>query len=77
MKYVLFNNEDYVIIPESQSHDQFKHFNPISAGFCKMETYRNEWDDIKIKVYCYGESISLGIKSRGKVDEEIIAMRFR
>ena len=45
--------------------------NAISAGFCEI------WSEIKddlpqIKVCCYGESESIGVKSRNEIDANII-----
>jgi hypothetical protein len=34
-----------------------------SAGFCQIETYRTQFDDIRAKISCFGESTTLGIKA--------------
>jgi len=55
LKYIRLKNYDEIIIFHSIiEHSRFKHFNPISAGFCYIGDN---------KVNCFGESISLKIKS--------------
>jgi len=54
-KYVRLKEYNQIIIFHSIiEHSSFKNMNPISAGFCYVN------DD---NVACFGESISLGIKS--------------
>ena len=56
-KYIkLKDYNSFIIFPKIIEHSKFKYLNPISAGFC----YLNE---NKLIAECYGESISLGIKS--------------
>lgn len=55
MKYVKVGHYDSIVIfPTIIEHSDFKYLNPKSAGFCYIST-----DEIS----CFGESISLGIKS--------------
>lgn len=42
----------------------------VGAGFMKFEVDAN-WPDTIVKPYCYGESTSLKIKSRGEDDQAI------
>jgi hypothetical protein len=61
-KYVRLKIYDEIIIfPTIIEHSDFKHMNPISAGFCHI--------GIK-EIDCFGESISLGLKSN-KEDSDI------
>jgi hypothetical protein len=54
-KYVRLKRYNEVIIfPTVIEHSTFRNQEPISAGFCYVG---------KNKVSCFGESISLGIKS--------------
>ena len=62
-KYVVFTQgggsfKDFLIFPETISHDTFEYLRPTSAGFCRLyhdkETDSIHWD-------CYGKSTSLGI----------------
>jgi len=65
-KYVrLKEYNEIIIFPQIIQHKEFKHMNPISAGFC----YVNNG-----KVECFGESISLGLKS---IPEEDIRLATR
>ena len=54
-KYVrLRDYNEFIIFPTTIKHDSFGHFNIISAGFCYVENNQ---------VNCFGESISLKLKS--------------
>ncbi len=60
MKYVKIGPYNSIVIfPDIIQHDEFKHLSPISAGFCYISLE---------KVECFGESISLGLKSNERVD---------
>lgn len=74
MKYVVFNNDTFALLPESASHDSVvKHKSSVlGAGFCRIESFRNPYDDIKFKVQCWGESITLNVKSRELEDANVI-----
>ena len=64
MKYIVFQDESSILFSESQSHLCMAGWKPVkSAGFCLIETYRNDFDDIRARVSCYGESTTLGVKS--------------
>lgn len=55
MKYVRLNQFDEIIIfPETLNHSDFKNFGVKSAGFAYVHSD---------KVVCFGESISLNLKS--------------
>lgn len=71
MKYIIDELNMFVIFPNHINHDDMArlHCKPIGcsivgAGFIEI------FDGI---VSCYGESVSLRIKSRGHIDSEIIA----
>jgi hypothetical protein len=60
MKYVKVGDYNSIIIfPQIIEHSRFKHLNPTTAGFCYIS---------EDKVKCFGESISLGIKSNERLD---------
>lgn len=64
-KYVrLFEYNSIIIFPEIIQHSDFKGWNVLSAGFCYVNTYKKQ-------VECYGESVSLGLKSLQKEDSEL------
>ncbi|MEO0258983.1 MAG: hypothetical protein ABIM32_06125 [candidate division WOR-3 bacterium] len=71
MKYVMFDFVYPVIFSICMPHNQvsYKGLKPTSAGFVKFI-----WDDEKqeVDVICYGESISLELKSLGCIDADII-----
>ena len=60
MKYVKVGDYNSIIIfPIIIEHSEFKRFNPITAGFCYIS---------REKIDCFGESISLGLKSNERLD---------
>lgn len=62
LKYIKLKEYSSIIVfPCVVSHDTFKHLSPVTAGFC----YINEK-----KVTCFGESISLGLKSNEEEDSK-------
>jgi hypothetical protein len=62
MKYVKINRYDEVIIfPCVMEHSDFKYLNPITAGFCYINVHQRRVD-------CFGESISLRLKSDKRQD---------
>lgn len=72
MKYIIFDDNTAIIFANSTSHKDIADKKSVrSAGFCTIETYRNSFDDIRARVSCYGESISLGVKSN-ESDNKII-----
>ena len=61
-KYIKTKDKEIIVFGEIMVHSDFKHMNPISAGFISFGI--NEEGNPTCK--CYGESISLGLSS----DEE-------
>ena len=60
MKYIKIREYNSIIIfPMTIEHSEFKHFNPITAGFCYIS---------KDKVKCFGESHSLGLSANERLD---------
>lgn len=75
MKYIIFdrgNDIKYpVIFSKTITHKEIAekiNLEIISAGFIDFEEYIA--DDFKL--YCYGESLGLNVKSRGKIDTKLI-----
>ena len=64
-KYVKTKDDDIIVFSETMQHSQFKHWNPVSAGFI-MFYIDKETGNPNCK--CYGESISLGLKSNPEED---------
>ena len=64
MKYIVFQDGSAIIFADSMNHNYMANEKPVkSAGFCQIETYRNQFDDIHAKISCFGESTTLGVKS--------------
>jgi len=62
VKYIKTKDKEIIVFGDIMVHSDFKHMNPISAGFISFGI--NEEGNPTCK--CYGESISLGLSS----DEE-------
>lgn len=65
MKYVKFEDDSFVLFPNSMGHNEVIQFNKkaVSAGFCDIRV-----DDGDYKITVYGNSHSLKIES-DKTDE--------
>jgi hypothetical protein len=59
VKYIRTSENRIIVFSELQQHSEFKKFNPISAGFISIGI----GDDRNPDCLCYGESVSLGLKS--------------
>ena len=60
VKYIITKEGKILVFNEWFQHSEFKHFEPISAGFISFGVNQNR----NPTCCCYGESISLGLKSR-------------
>jgi hypothetical protein len=67
-KYVITKDNVIIVFPELLQHSEFKNFEPISAGFISFGI-----KDGNPSCSCYGESISLNLKSRE--EDTLIAKR--
>ena len=63
-KYIVTENDVMIVFSELLEHSRFRSFNPISAGFISIGAE----DKYKPTIQCYGESVSLDIKSREEED---------
>jgi hypothetical protein len=63
-KYVVTKDNEIIVFPELLQHSEFRRFEPISAGFISFGVNKQGNPTCS----CYGESISLGIKSRPEED---------
>lgn len=59
-KYIRTKHNEIIVFSELQKHNEFIHFNPISAGFICIGIGEDKNPDCT----CYGESISLGLSSK-------------
>jgi len=58
-KYVITENKDIIVFSELLQHSEFKHFNPISAGFISFGVNKEGNPTCS----CYGKSVSLRLES--------------
>lgn len=78
IKYVIKSGVYPIVFSECNQHVDFQHTNggaPTSAGFCTIHPGTPPPDypgTTYLEVRCYGESISLGIKSNPEHDKYII-----
>ena len=70
VKYIRTNHNEIIIFGEIMNHSDFSRFNPISAGFISFGLNREGNPTCR----CYGESISLNMKSNPEEDT-LIAKR--
>ena len=75
MKYVVYEDGDFAIIPETMNHSDARIMGktPAGAGFIDLSIN----DNGDVSAYCYGSSITLDLMSRGEEDEFEIEMGFR
>ena len=66
-KYIITEDGVIVVFPELLQHSNFKRFAPTSAGFISFGINKHENPTCS----CYGESVSLGLKSNPEEDTEI------
>jgi len=69
VKYIRSKNNRIIVFSELQQHSEFKMFEPISAGFISFGIGEDRNPDCS----CYGESVSLKLKSRE--DDSMLAKR--
>jgi len=64
VKYIRTNHNEIIIFGEIMNHSDFSRFNPISAGFISFGLSKEG----NLTCSCYGESISLNMKSEPEED---------
>lgn len=69
-KYIVTKNNVIIVFPELLQHSDFKNFEPISAGFMSIGTKTVD-SYPELDCSCYGESISLNLKSNPIKDTEL------
>ena len=65
MKYIVFLDGSAIIFSNMLDHKWMANGRPVkSAGFCRIETGRNQFDDIVLKhCSCFGRSETLNVNS--------------
>ena len=71
LKYIMCDNNSFAIFSLTETHSDMcrgMYGKPVSAGFCN---FARKADTEYANVHCYGESVTLRLKSREE-DEQII-----
>ena len=79
LKYIIDKHGNFAIFSDVNLHSDMAkgfHFKPTSAGFCTIDIGYTKitvgsWGREIVNIHCFGESISLKIKSKEE-DEKII-----
>lgn len=71
VKYIVTKERKIIVFSELFTHDEFKHMNPISAGFISFGVNK----DGNPSCTCYGESVSLDLKSDPERDTKLAKMQ--
>lgn len=71
VKYIKTENNQIIVFPEYHTHDEFKRFNPISAGFIGFGVSKQG----ELICVCYGKSVSLGLKADEIPDAELARLQ--
>ena len=76
MKYIVFNEKDFIIIPDYMNHiDVVKDITQVkSAGTVRFYGAKSQAGEYVIVADCYGKSISLGIESKPEEDSDLISI---
>lgn len=67
VKYVKTKENVIIVFSELLQHSDFRGFEPVSAGFISI----GATDKYEPSCTCYGESISLKLKSDPEIDTEL------
>jgi hypothetical protein len=72
-KYVIVDSSAIVFFEGIAHSEMVRHHQKCDgAGFVDFRIETNEYGEKKVQAVCYGESISLNIKSRGDMDSYIL-----
>lgn len=71
VKYVVTSDNEIIVFGEAMNHSTFKSFNPTSAGFISFGVNKEG----NPSCTCYGESISLKLKSNPEADTYLAKRR--
>jgi len=67
VKYIRTKKNSIIVFSQLQEHSEFRMFEPISAGFISFGIGEDSNPDCS----CYGQSVSLGLKSIEKEDSAL------
>ena len=74
LKYIKTKANVLIVFPELLQHDEFKQFNPVSAGFIAIgakKVKHGEREYPETDCTCYGKSTSLGLNADEEVDTKL------
>ena len=69
VKYIRTKHNEIIVFSELLQHSDFKHFEPISAGFISIGIGKDRNPDCT----CHGQSASLGLGARE--DDTLLAQK--
>jgi hypothetical protein len=73
VKYVIVDGSAIIFSAAIQHKDMVGYNEKCEgAGFVEFRVSKDSYDEDVITAHCYGESISLGIKSRREEDSKIV-----
>lgn len=72
IKYIKTESNEIIMFGEIMLHSEFKHMNPVSAGFVSFGLNENG----HLTCSCYGGSISLGLSSDEEEDTRLAKQQF-
>lgn len=76
VKYVIVDGSAIVFSAAIAHSDMVRHHQKAEgAGFVRFYPSKNSWGEDVIIAKCYGESISLGVKSREEEDSIIVTQQ--
>ena len=67
VKYIKTKNNQIIVFSALFEHSNFRSFEPVSAGFISIGVGADKNPDCT----CYGESVSLGLKSDEAMDTSL------
>ncbi len=70
VKYIRTRNNEIIVFSDLQQHKDFKHFDPVSAGFISIGITKVDGYP-EVTCSCYGESVSLELKSDEEKDTRL------
>lgn len=71
-KYIRTKDNEIIVFGEIMQHSDFRNFNPVSAGFISFGINPESKNPT---CSCYGESISLNMKSNPEDDTRLAKMQ--
>lgn len=71
VKYIRTKDGEIIVFSSLQQHSDFKVYEPVSAGFVSIGVNKDRQPTIK----CYGESVSLRMKSNPEEDSELARLQ--